>query len=115
VTDPRSRIAPLVDGVRVLVGWRTAHRLTCHQAEILVLLYDAGAATSAELSRGIGITTASMARIVPKLEGGGWIERTADERDARRTLLLPTKQLSRAIEELDERRAAAGIRPTAPS
>lgn len=87
--------------VRTLAAWRVRHGLTGHQAEVLLLVHDAGAVTSATLSRDLGLTTASMARLVALLVGQEWIHRVPDGRDARQILLQPTKRLVRACAELE--------------
>lgn len=84
-----------------LASWRRRHQLTAHQGEVLVQLHAAGAITAAEVCRVIGITTASMTRIVAHLEHDGWVLRVRDDADARRLILQPTKQLARAIDELE--------------
>ncbi len=109
-----SRVHRIASLLAELAHWRVRHQLTAHQAEVVVHLYDHGAITSADLSRAIGITTASMARLVARLEASGWLRRVPDERDGRRVVLQPTKQLVRAIEELDEVDAAAGQAAYAP-
>lgn len=77
------------------------HRLTAHQAEVLIQVHAAGAITAAQVCRIIGITTASMTRIIAHLEQGGWLLRVRDDADARRLILQPTKQMARAIEDLE--------------
>lgn len=92
--------------IRVLAAWRVKHALTGHQAEALLLVHDVGAVTSATLSRDLGLTTASMARLVARLETDGWLQRVPDGTDARQILLQPTKHLVRACAELDPGGAA---------
>jgi DNA-binding MarR family transcriptional regulator len=91
-----------------LASWREAHGLTAHQAEVLVHLYARGAATSADLARTTRLTTASMTRIVQQLDERGWVVRSPDQHDARRTLLRATKALARAVEELEHAVDRAG-------
>lgn len=85
----------------IVAGWRSTHGLTAHQAEVLIHVHQAGAITAAEACRVIGITTASMTRIVAHLEQGGWVLRVRDDADARRLILQPTKQLALAVHELE--------------
>ncbi len=85
----------------IVASWRTMHGLTAHQAEVLIQVHAAGAITAAQVCRVIGITTASMTRIIGHLEHGGWLLRVRDDTDARRLILQPTKQMARAIDELE--------------
>lgn len=100
---PASRIHELTVTMQVVAAWRTAHRLTANQAEVVSHVYDHGAVTASQLSRLVGITTASMTRLVARLEADDWIERSPDAYDGRRIVLQPTKQLVRAIDELEVR------------
>ena len=84
-----------------LAAWRTRRQLTAHQAEVLVHVHAASAATAADVCRVMGITTASMARIVAQLVAGGWVVRLRDRDDARRLILQPSKQLVLALAELE--------------
>lgn len=86
----------------IVAAWRSVHRLTAHQAEVLVQVHAAGAITAAQICRVIGITTASMTRIIGHLEQGGWLLRVRDDADARRLILQPTKKMARAIDELQQ-------------
>lgn len=101
-----SRIHHLTSTIKLVAAWRTEHSLTANQAEVLLHVYDAGAVTSSELSRLVGITTASMTRLINRVETGGWVSRTPDENDRRRIVLRATKQLSRAIDDIEQRLAA---------
>lgn len=94
----------------IVAAWRSVHGLTAHQAEVLVQVHAAGAMTAAQVCRVIGITTASMTRIVGHLEQGGWLLRLRDDADARRLILQPTKQMARAIDELEHALTAAHAR-----
>ena len=109
----RSRVHQIAATLAELAAWRVRHGLTAHQSEVVVHLYDNGAITSADLSRAIGITTASMARLVARLEASGWLRRVPDERDGRRVVLHPSKQLVRAIEELDGAGSSGGAQRAA--
>ena len=91
----------------IIGAWRSVHRLTAHQAEVLIQVHAAGAITAAEVCRIIGITTASMTRIIAHLEQGGWLLRVRDDADARRLILQPTKQMARAIDDLERALVAA--------
>ncbi|MCW2926447.1 MAG: Winged helix DNA-binding domain [Thermoleophilia bacterium] len=103
MSGPRStRSQDAVRTIRLLAGWRVRYALTAHQAEVLLLVHAAGATTAATLSREIGITTASMARLVAQLERSGWLVRVPDVGDARKVLLQPSKQLATAVAEFDE-------------
>lgn len=89
--------------MRVVAAWRTSCGLTANQGEVVTHVYDHGAVTASQLSRLVGITTASMTRLVARLEADGWIERSPDAFDGRRIVLQPTKQLVRAIDDLEAR------------
>lgn len=94
--------------MHVVAAWRAAHGLTANQGEVVAHVYDHGAVTASQLSRLVGITSASMTRLVARLEADGWIERSPDVYDGRRIVLQPTKQLVRAIDELEGRLMARG-------
>jgi DNA-binding MarR family transcriptional regulator len=94
----------------IVAAWRSLNGLTAHQSEVLVQVHAAGAITAAEVCRVIGITTASMTRIIGHLEHGGWLLRVRDDTDARRLILQPTKQMARAIDDLERALAAARAR-----
>ncbi|MCW2949428.1 MAG: transcriptional regulator, MarR family [Thermoleophilia bacterium] len=79
--------------LRELTAWRVELGLTAHQAEVLVHVLDAGATSAAELSRNVGISTASMSRLLEQIEAAGWVIRVPDPRDARRVLVQPSKRL----------------------
>ena len=66
--------------------------------------------TAAEVCRIIGITTASMTRIVAHLENDGWLLRIRDDADARRLILQPTKRLALAMQELERAMRVAASR-----
>ncbi len=91
----------------IVGAWRSLNGLTAHQAEVLIQVHAAGAITAAEVCRIIGITTASMTRIIAHLEQGGWLLRIRDDTDARRLILQPTKKMARAIEDLERALVAA--------
>lgn len=97
--------------VRIIARWRVDHGLTANQAEALLQTYDAGALSAAELSRRIGITTASMSRLLAGLERDGWIVRAPDPDDARRSFVQAGKRLAVEIEAL----GAALARRDAPT
>jgi DNA-binding MarR family transcriptional regulator len=91
------RIDRLGDVARVLrdfASWRVGLGITAHQGEVLVHVLDAGATSAADLSRRVGISTASMSRLLEQVEAAGWILRVPDPRDARRVLVQPSKQLA---------------------
>lgn len=91
----------------IIGAWRSVHGLTAHQAEVLIQIHAAGAITAADVCRIIGITTASMTRIVGHLEQVGWLLRIRDGADARRLILQPTKKLARGMDDLAHTLAAA--------
>jgi DNA-binding MarR family transcriptional regulator len=85
---------------RAIAQWRVSQGLTANQADALLQTYDAGALSAADLSRRIGITTASMSRLLAGLERDGWIVRAPDPYDARRSFVQAGKRLALAIERL---------------
>jgi DNA-binding MarR family transcriptional regulator len=93
---------------RAIARWRVEHRLTANQADVLIQTFAAAAISAADLSRHVGITTASMSRLLAGLEAEGWIVRTADPADARRNFVQPSKRLAVAIESLLAELLAAG-------
>lgn len=93
---------------RAIARWRIQHGLTANQADALVQAWDAAALTAADLSRRVGITTASMSRMLAGLEHDGWIERLPDPHDARRSIVQASKRLARAMEGLARELADAG-------
>lgn len=97
-TPPRLEHAARI--ARVIAQWRVEHGFTANQAEALLQTYDAAALSAAELSRRVGITTASMSRLLAGLERGGWIVRAPDPDDARRSFVQPSKRLALAVETL---------------
>jgi DNA-binding MarR family transcriptional regulator len=104
-------IEQLARTLGIVAAWRSLHSLTAHQSEVLIQVHSAGAITAAEVCRIIGITTASMTRIVAHLEHDGWLLRIRDDADARRLILQPTKQLVRAVEDLQYALRAAANDP----
>ncbi|MCW2960568.1 MAG: MarR family [Thermoleophilia bacterium] len=80
----------------VLTAWRIEHGLTANEGAVLLEIYWAGAIGAAALSRAVGISTASMSRMIARLEGEGWLARSGDERDGRRLLIQPSKRLANA-------------------
>lgn len=85
---------------RAIARWRVGHGLTANQADALLQVFDAGALSAADLSRRVGITTASMSRLLAGLERAAWIERTPDPYDARRSFVQSGKRLAVAMEQL---------------
>lgn len=100
MTPPDPTLAHAANVGRAIARWRVGHGLTANQAEALLQTYDAGALSAAELSRRIGITTASMSRLLAGLERDGWIVRAPDPYDGRRNFVQAGKRLAVAIEGL---------------
>ncbi|MBC7461883.1 MAG: MarR family transcriptional regulator [Thermoleophilia bacterium] len=88
------RLGTLATLLRDFAVWRVERGITAHQAEVLVHVLDAGAPSAADLSRRVGISTASMSRLLEQVEAAGWIVRVPDPRDARRVLVQPSKRLA---------------------
>lgn len=93
--DFRSSIS---ESIRAVARWRIRHQLTAHQAETCLLVSETGAISAADLSREVGITTASMSRLLAQLEQAGWITREPDARDARRQIVRPSQRLEEAMQ-----------------
>lgn len=87
---------------RAIATWRTRHSLTANQADALIQAFAAASISAADLSRLVGITTASMSRLLARLEQDGWIERAPDPQDARRSFVQASKRLAVAMETLLE-------------
>ncbi|MCW2955205.1 MAG: MarR family [Thermoleophilia bacterium] len=90
----------LVAVQRHITAWRRLHTLTANEAAVLLEVHAAGAIGAAALSRMVGISTASMSRMLSRLETTGWIVRSGDADDGRRLLVQPSKQLAAAAAEL---------------
>lgn len=102
MTEFDSRVHEFAGALARVASWREQHGLTGNQCEVLLHVYDRGSPTAAELADLVAITSASMSRLLSVLETGGWIHRRPDERDARRSLVFPSKRLTRAIDDLVE-------------
>lgn len=100
MTASASQVAEAARIARAIARWRVGHGLTANQADALVQTFDAAALSAADLSRRIGITTASMSRLLAGLERDGWIERAQDPTDARRTFVQASKRLAVAMDQL---------------
>jgi DNA-binding MarR family transcriptional regulator len=81
----------------VLAAWRIDNGLTANEGAVLLEIHWAGAVGAAALSRAVGISTASMSRMIARLEVEGWLIRSGDERDGRRLLIQPSKRLVNAV------------------
>jgi DNA-binding MarR family transcriptional regulator len=88
------------NAARAIARWRVEQRLTANQADVVIQVFAAAAISAADLSRQVGITTASMSRLLAGLEDEGWIVRAADPADARRSIVQASKRLAVAIESL---------------
>jgi DNA-binding MarR family transcriptional regulator len=92
---------------RVVAAWRAPLGLSANQAEVLLQVYDGGAVSAAHLTRVVGITSASMSRLLGVLEEGGWILRAPHPDDARASVVQPTKRLVLVLEQLEQRLEAS--------
>jgi DNA-binding MarR family transcriptional regulator len=100
MTAPIPNLAHAARIGRAIAQWRVSQGLTANQADALLQTWDAGALSAADLSRRIGITTASMSRLLAGLERDEWIVRAPDPYDARRSYVQAGRRLSIAIERL---------------
>jgi DNA-binding MarR family transcriptional regulator len=82
---------------RRVTSWRREFGLSANEAAVLLEIHDAGVLGAAHLSRTVGISTASMSRMLARLERDGWIVRSGDEDDGRRLLVQPSKRLVAAV------------------
>lgn len=106
--EPHPAIVEAARIGRVIARWRVLHGLTANQADALLQAFDAASLSGADLSRRVGITTASMSRLLAGLEAHGWIVRVPDPGDARRTFVQASKRLAVAIESLQRELALGG-------
>lgn len=97
MTNELAHVRELSGSIRTVARWRVAQGLTAHQAEVCLVVLDSGAISAAEISRAIGITTASMSRLLAQLEQAGWVVREPDTRDARRQVVRPAKRLANSV------------------
>lgn len=97
MTSELAHVRELSVSIRTIARWRVEQGLTAHQAEVCLVVLDSGAISAAEISRSIGITTASMSRLLAQLEKAGWIMREPDTRDARRQVVRPAKRLASSV------------------
>lgn len=109
---------------RALIAAARAHRrqtaaalapLGLHPGQDLLLsiLAKRGGATQVQLARILGVEPPTIAKMVGRLEAGGFAERTADPRDARAKIVTLTEQgrdaavaVERAWSRLSERTVA---------
>ncbi|MFT4232989.1 MAG: MarR family transcriptional regulator [Leucobacter sp.] len=95
-----SRIAGRVPGVaHSLIAWR-----------VLAELDHAGAARVSDLAHQQRVAQPSMTGLVQRLEGEGWVRRSADPADGRASLVSITPAGRAALEEY-RRAAAARVGP----
>lgn len=91
------------------------------------LAFEKDKATAGELSENLNVTTARVARILNSLETKGYIKRTEDNQDKRKTLVVITQngeslakkakkevidKITKVIEEIGEKEAKEYIRIT---
>lgn len=95
-----------------------AHGLNRSQGAILGLLHHAGEdLTASDLTRRLGLTAASMSKLLAQMEQEGLIVRTPHPQDARALLIRLTSQGERRLQvfpqilEVLDSRALAGFSP----
>ena len=113
--DDLGRLREVAALLHRISAWRAAAHLTAHQAEVVIHVLDSGAISAAELSRRVGISTASMSRLLEQVEKAGWVVRFPDPRDARSAVVQPSKQLAAALSELVSGMPAPGHGSSAAS
>ena len=104
------QLGVLTDVLRSVAAWRVGQGLTAHQAEVLIHVLDAGATSAADLRRRVGISTASMSRLLEQVELNDWVVRVPDPRDARRVLVQPSKKLAAESAHVTSIGASATVR-----
>jgi DNA-binding MarR family transcriptional regulator len=97
------RLGFLVSDVARLYGVRFDQRarrvlnLTRAQCRVLVYLQRYGAMNQAQLAELLDVTPMTIARMLDRMQAGGWIDRLADARDRRAFQLRLTAQAEAAI------------------
>jgi DNA-binding MarR family transcriptional regulator len=94
VGNDLARLRDVAALLRRVSAWRASANLTAHQSEVLIHVLDSGAISAAELSRRVGISTASMSRLLDQVQAAGWVVRFPDPRDARSAVVQPSKKLA---------------------
>ena len=78
--------------------WRTIANLGTHERMTISQLRVYGPMPMSELASRIALSRAAVTSLIDRLEATGWVQRRADERDRRRTVL---SLLPRSVEEFD--------------
>ncbi|SEH59506.1 MULTISPECIES: MarR family transcriptional regulator [unclassified Leifsonia] len=82
------------------------HELSDSQTAILAYLVREGSGTIGRLSEYERVTPPSMNRTVNRLEEAGYVERTADQADGRKVVVVPTERGVELVAETRRRRDA---------
>ena len=76
--------------------------LTGPQVNVMACLVRRGPITLTELSRHVGMSHSTASGIVDRLQSRGFVRRTKDATDRRRTRIAVTEKVARYVRELEE-------------
>ena len=65
--------------------------LTSQQSDALIATLRNPGITASQLKEHLGLSQSTVAGIISRLEGKGLVEKTADQDDARKSILMPTQ------------------------
>lgn len=93
----RTEIVPLLQrSVASFEGlsaqWRRGMTINAHERLALVHLWESGSMTMSELGERIPLSRAAVTALTDRLERMGYLRRTPDDQDRRRTLLTLTRR-----------------------
>ncbi|MCW2925166.1 MAG: putative transcriptional regulator [Thermoleophilia bacterium] len=99
----RAEISQMTDRATIAIEslraqWRTVAQLGTHERMAISQLRVYGAMPMSELASRISLSRAAVTSLVDRLESAGWVRRTSDASDRRRTVL---SLLPHAAEEYD--------------
>ncbi|MBC7644386.1 MAG: MarR family transcriptional regulator [Thermoleophilia bacterium] len=77
---------------RLSAQWRRGMTINAHERLALVHLWESGSMTMSELGERIPLSRAAVTALTDRLERMGYLRRTPDEQDRRRTLLSLTSR-----------------------
>lgn len=80
--------------------WRRSLGLNAHEGNALMILWCSGSMTMSELGERIPLSRAAVTSLTDRLEQQGYVKRTVDEADRRRTVLVPTSSAAELLKPL---------------